>query len=116
MMKSLVPLALACSVLASPAAAQEQPGWQVGPVEGGCSMLRIVEKEGGPAVMVNLSSSGESQLVFYVPGSGVEPGYLYTGVFESNDKAFPVHFLSGGEPGMPGVVLQASDDALLDAV
>ena len=115
-MKGLIPLALACAIFASPAAAQTQPEWQIGPMEGGCSMLRLVDKDGGPAVMVNLSAKGESQLILYLPGSGVEAGYIYTGVIQWDDKTFPVQFLSGGEPQMPGVALEAPDDTLVRAV
>jgi hypothetical protein len=115
-MKILAPVALACATFASAAFAQTQPQWQVAPTDGGCAMLRIVDKDGGPAVMVNLSAKGESQLVLYVPGSGVEAGFIYTGIIDWDDKAFPVHFLSGGEPQMPALLLEAPNDALVNAV
>lgn len=115
-MRNRLLLAIACSLLSSSAWAQAQPEWQVGPTEGGCAMLRIVDKEGGPAVMVNLSAKGDSQLVLYVPGSGVEAGFIYTGIIDWDDRAFPVHFLSGGEPQMPRILLEAPNDTLVNAV
>lgn len=115
-------LLVACAATLCASAAIAQPTgkpedqWQVSPNEGGCAILRTVSGEGSAAIMVSLNYNDASQVVFFAPGSKIEPGMFYTGMIMWDDKLFPAHFLSGGSPEVPGVALEANDARLVDAI
>jgi hypothetical protein len=117
MRRSFLIAALA-AVAASSAGAQQQTvaGWKVGPIGGGCAMVRPQDKEGGPAVMVQMSEKKESRVVFILPGSKIEPGFTYTGLVGWDDMMFPVHFPAAGDAAAPGLLMEAPDDRLVSAV
>ncbi|WP_423142140.1 hypothetical protein ACOYW6_01890 [Parablastomonas sp. CN1-191] len=107
----------ALAAAATPASAQQQAvaGWKVGPIGGGCAMLRPLGAESGPAVMIQLSDKQESRVIFVLPGAKVEAGYAYTAIVGWDDKIYPVHMVAAGDPASPGLLLEAPDDRLLKA-
>lgn len=110
----------AATVTATASFAQDtaipQSDWQLFPITDGCSMVRMVGDDGSPAVQVMLGHNGASTIMFFMPGSKVEPGQFYTGVVTWDDRSFPVQLPSVGSAEMPGVGIQNDDDSLVDAV
>ncbi|MGX7925300.1 hypothetical protein ACWPMX_01860 [Tsuneonella sp. HG094] len=118
MLRALVTGLLALSATAAVAQATDASAgqWQIAPNDMGCSMLRTVSGEGSAAVMVSLNRNQASQIIFFAPGSKIEPGMFYAGVVMWDETTIPLHFLSGGSPEMPGVAIESNDARLIDVI
>ena len=118
MLRALVTglLALASTAAVAQTAGASTGQWQVAPNDGGCSMLHTVSGEGSAAIMVSLNRNEASQLVFFAPGSKIEPGMFYAGLVLWDEAMIPIHLISGGSNEMPGVSIESSDARLLDII